>query len=144
VTKCIIVDMDGTLVDVRPIGYLIQDEERRDYDEFHKQSEYSSEHEDIATAVRAWAVYVPIVIVTARGDRYLSATTRWLSRHGIKFDRIYMRPTNDHSTDEVLKAVILKQIKEDGYEPVLAYEDNPRIIDLWHRNGIPVVKGVGW
>ena len=35
-----------------------------------------------------------------------------------------------------MKEELLAQVKADGYEPILAFEDRERVVDMWRRNGI--------
>jgi hypothetical protein len=136
--------MDGTLVDVSGIKHYIL-EEPADFDAFHKASIESPEYPDIANAVRAWNKSdCAVVIVTARNDRYLYETLFWLKDHDIEHDAIYMRDRKDGRPDRDVKTDILSQIRRDGYDPILAYDDNPSTITVWQDNNIPVVICPGW
>lgn len=139
----IIVDMDGTLVDVAPIRHHIL--ENGDYDSFHLESYDCEEHKSIADSVRSWCqTDVAIIIVTARSDRYADVSIDWLNDHNIEFDAMFMRNEGDRRGDVEVKSEMLKGIRSLGFNPLLAYEDNPHIIQLWHDNNIPTVKGPGW
>ncbi len=141
--NAIIVDMDGTLVDVSEIKHYITDEPAN-YEKFHLESINCDEHVDIANAVRAWGKSdVRILIVTARSEKYLQETIKWLNEHNIKFDMLYMRKNNDDRYDSQVKSDILNMIYKQ-YVPILAYDDNPHTIKVWQRNSIPVVNGPGW
>ena len=47
-----------------------------------------------------------------------------------------MRKAGDYRPDAKVKEELLTQVKADGYEPILAFEDRERVVDMWRRNGI--------
>ena len=50
--------------------------------------------------------------------------------------KLYMRKEGDFRPDAKVKEELLNQIRSDGYEPILAFEDRQRVVDMWRRNGI--------
>ena len=50
----------------------------------------------------------------------------------------YMRKEGDYRHDDIIKAEMLAQIKADGYHPVMAFDDRPRVIRMWREHGVPV------
>lgn len=136
---CVIFDMDGTLCDVRPIRHYVQGE-RRNFDKFHRASLFcgpNDEARDLYDSAVADGFH--IVVVTARDARYEQVTRDWLVKHGFHFDALYHRPWGDGRNDAVVKQEILEQLRADGFEPILAVDDNPAVIDVWRANGIPTV-----
>jgi hypothetical protein len=57
-----------------------------------------------------------------------------------------MRRDGDFRPDGVVKLEILDMIKEDGYNVIHAWDDNPAVIEVWQSQGIPVtvVEGYGF
>ena len=136
----VIFDMDGTLCDVSAIRHLVEGEDR-DFDAFHGAAIDCPPHPHVVEAVaKAREAGNAIVIVTARSAKWRDYTIMWLDNHDIGFDHLYMRIEADFRPDYVIKADILKAIKKDGFEPIHAWDDNPKVIALWRENGIDVTE----
>jgi len=54
----------------------------------------------------------------------------------------YMRQENDYRKDTVVKAEMLDQMRRDGYDPVMAFDDRPSVVRMWREQGL-VVADVG-
>ncbi len=143
--NAVIVDMDGTLCDVSSIRHYVTGNDRN-FDKFHKASLWCPPTPWVAEEVSKfsrdpeWVV----IIVTARDARYERETRDWLVKHGIQFDHIYMRGWGDIRPDYIVKQEILDNMREDGYEPLIAFDDNPEVVEVWRRNGIAVRVVPGW
>lgn len=146
--KAIIFDMDGTLVDVSEIRYLVERSDprfiRREFDLFHRMSEFMPAHNLVLDAVK-WARFngYAIMIVTARTYKYEGVTRAWLGRHKVSFTHLYMRGDDDFRPDGEVKQDILNIIRE-RYDVVHAYDDNPAVVEVWRRNGIETTVVPGW
>lgn len=138
-------DMDGTLCDVSDIRHYVRGESRN-FDKFHRASLFCPPNTGVLFACLSWKVLAktPVLIVTARDARYEQVTRDWLFKYGVIYDALYMRPWGDQRPDYVVKSEILAQIRADGYNPVLAYDDNPSVIQLWEENNIKTVTVPGW
>lgn len=137
--EAVIFDMDGTLCDVRPVRHYVTGDDRN-FDKFHKASLFCHINFDVECAVwDAQAKGQSVLIVTARDARYERVTRDWLRKYDVRFDRLYMRGWGDTRRDSVVKEEILAAIRSDGFDPVLAVDDNPAVIEVWERNGIPTV-----
>ena len=143
--KAVIMDMDGTLVDVSSLRHLIASSlKSKNFDEFHRQSINCPPIDWVANAAReAHKEGLKILVVTARQDTYRDVTSLWLSMHSIPSDRIVMRITGDHRPDHEVKADMLAQL--DGvYQIVKAFDDRPSVVKLWESRGIPTITVPGW
>ena len=136
----VIFDMDGTLCDVSAIRHLVEGEDR-DFDAFHGAAIDCPPHPHVVAAVtEAREATMAIVVVTARSSKWRDYTIMWLDKYEIAFDHLYMRIEADFRPDYVIKADILKAIKKDGFNPIHAWDDNPKVIALWRENGIAVTE----
>lgn len=148
--KAIILDMDGTLVDVSSIRYFVNERDpkfsgKKLWNRFHGGAiDCPPIEEAVDEYVKAKSQGWAILIVTARREVWSMATLLWLKENDIEHDELYMRPNRDFRKDYLVKRDILDQIRRDGYEPVLAVDDNPAVISLWEENDIPVVLIPGW
>lgn len=85
-----------------------------------------------------------LIFITGRPDSYREVTESWLVNylfHDVKFNEqhklnLFMRKSKDHREDTIVKAELLNIAKQQGFEPVLAFEDRPRIVDMWREHGL--------
>ena len=142
--KAAIFDMDGTLCDVSTIRHHVRHHPKR-FDLFHQDSVNCPPHSWVAGMARryymtGWAV----LIVTARKRKYEPWTAWWLALNNVPSTELYMRPDTSFAKDYVVKKDLLAQIRADGYDPQVAYDDNPNVIKLWKEEGIRTVVVPGW
>jgi phosphoglycolate phosphatase-like HAD superfamily hydrolase len=134
----VIFDMDGTLCDTSGIVHLIEGDEK-DYHAFHAASADCPARADVLEAARAQADQGrAVLVVTSREFIWRDLTLDWLVAHDVPYDALYLRIVGDFRKDVAIKTDILKQIGDDGYEVVEAWEDQPDVAALWHDNGIEV------
>jgi phosphoglycolate phosphatase-like HAD superfamily hydrolase len=77
-----------------------------------------------------------VIICTGREETEREVTETWLKEGGIEYDGLYMRKKKDYRGDDVIKRELLAEIRADGYEPVLAFDDRNRVVDMWREEGI--------
>lgn len=143
--EAIIVDMDGTLVDVRGVRHYVRPGRAYpDFDRFHLASRFSPPHSDVVERVRTEQVAGRTVfVVTARRDRYEAVCRDWLAKYEVPYDRLLMRRDDDQRVDVEVKREILARIRR-THRVVLALDDNPSVIALWQSEHIPVIVVPGW
>ena len=135
----VIFDMDGTLCDVSSIRHHVDGKERN-FDAFHGAAIDCPPNAEVVEGVeQARKDGFAIVIVTARSAKWRDYTIKWLDQLEIGFDALYTRIEADFRPDYEIKAVILKDLKQD-FNPVHAWDDSPKIIALWRENGIDVTE----
>ncbi len=135
----VIFDMDGTLCDVSSIIHHLEGKDRN-FDAFHGAAIGCPPNPDVVAGVeQARADGYAIVIVTARSSKWRDYTIKWLDKHEIMYDALYMRIEADFRPDYEIKADILENLKKD-FNPVHAWDDSPKIIKLWKDNGIEVTE----
>jgi predicted secreted acid phosphatase len=150
--KAVIVDMDGTLVDVSAIRHYVtatlkEDgsyDEHKDFDAFHKASVLCPAHHDVIDRVEYyWQQKCDILIVTARSEQYARTTRDWLYKYAVPYTKIYMRSVGDFRSDVDVKRDMLEEIQQE-WDIKHALDDNPSVVALWRENGIPVTVIPGW
>lgn len=139
----VIVDMDGTLVDVRSVRHHVTGP-NRDFDAFHRQSVDCPPHDDVVTEVRRHHQRgTAIIVVTARTRRYRRLSSMWLAMHHVPSTELHMRPDGDFRRDVAVKRDILTSLQH-RYRVIHAIDDNPHVIALWEEKNIPVTVVPGW
>jgi hypothetical protein len=82
----------------------------------------------------------PLVISTARPERFALQTETWLASHGIKPDGIYMRPDDQEGIpDAVIKLGHLQEIRETYGDPLVWVDDNDANIAMLQKHNVPVI-----
>lgn len=138
--QAVIFDCDGTLFDVTSIRHFVTDK-TRNFDKFHRESvncppfpqvvDALHQHQDAGKA---------ILIVTARQFQYAFHTMFALTMAGVtEYEQLYMRRNGDYRPDAEVKSDILRMIRADGFEPVLAYDDRPCVAEVWEGAGIKTI-----
>lgn len=135
----VIVDVDGTLSDLRHRLSHVSGA-KRDWDQFFALAHLDTAIEPVRTVVRA--LYAAddeaprIILCSGRPERLRHVTEKWLNDRSIGFDSLYMRADGDTRQDAVVKRELLDRILADGFEPFLAIDDRPSIVEVWRSAGI--------
>lgn len=147
--QAVIIDIDGTLADVRSIRHLLAgsifttSEEMLDL--YHKLAIDVPVVEPIYIFTQqALEEDVTLFFVTARKERYRQDTIDFLRRHEIEYHGLYMRADDDMRSDVELKKDILEKIRSQGYRVTTAFDDNPQIVEMWVSEGIPAYYVTGY
>jgi len=121
----VIFDIDGTLTSER-------------YDE----SNLETLRENPAMMLVALAMQAerPLIVSTARPERFRPQTEKWLASHGLKPDAVYMREDSREGVpDHMIKFGHLLAIRERFGEPKVWVDDNDSNVAMLKKNGVPVI-----
>jgi len=140
---CFIFDLDGTLANANHRLYLITGENAnaKKWDEFFDLCHLDTPIEHMIAL--AWALNSagwPIVIVSGRSDVVRGKTEEWLRQHFPFYEKLLMRPAEDHKDDDILKMEMLAELRAMGYEPEMAFDDRSRVVSAWRAAGIPCAQ----
>jgi len=145
--RALIVDVDGTLVDVSGARHYVLGRTRKqgkDFHHFHLAALFCPPVErTVRLVAEAKKSGWTILVVTARKRMWERGTRDWLAKHEVEFDRLFMRADSDQRKDVEVKRDILARIREE-YDVGMAIDDNPNVIALWRAEGIPVEVVPGW
>lgn len=134
--KTWIFDIDGTLSDSSGRKHYVE-KKPKNWDAWNAEMGNDSSHRDIVEFTHfAKLRGINVVICTGRGEEYRDVTERWLIKQGVYYQQLYMRSANDRRNDDIVKEEMLDKIYEDGYNPILVFDDRNRVVDMWRRNGI--------
>lgn len=77
------------------------------------------------------------------GDRRRRfAMQDWIAKHDLPIDFLFMRAGGDRRVDSIVKDEILHRDILPRFNPVLAVDDRPQVLDVWRRNGIATIQVV--
>jgi len=142
--KAVIVDVDGTLADVRAIRHHVA-HKPKNFDAFHAASAHvPANQQAIDFVTRHHAAGFVIIVVTARLQTWFDVTRTWLDAHvPVPFDGPFHRPDGDFRPDVQVKRDIHRYLSR-HYDIRGAVDDNPNVIALWDELGIPTEVVPGW
>lgn len=141
--QCFIFDLDGTLADLSHRLHHIT-KEPKDYRAFFAEvgGDKPIQHMRTIYLIVRWHMLskYAIVVVSGRSDECRDATVDWLAKHVGLPDALYMRKEGDHRPDYVVKRELLGQLRADGYEPIIAFDDRDQVVRTWRENGVPCAQ----
>lgn len=132
----VIFDLDGTLA---LLG------ERSPYNASRAEEDELSQAVFFAyEAIRRGKPDTAVILLSGREDRWQPQTERWLARHGITYDALYLRRTGDRRKDTVVKREIYEAHIAKVYDIVVVFEDRDQVVKLWRDDlGLPCFQ-VAW
>lgn len=141
--KAVVFDIDGTLADASRRRHFL-DKSPKDWDAFYAgmgDDDVIEPVEFILLCINNATLQqnfpVEIIFCTGRPERYRELTERWLEQKlDIYNHRILMRKEGDFRADDIVKQEMLDQLKAEGFEVFLVFDDRQRVVDMWRRNGI--------
>lgn len=134
--KIAIVDIDGVVADAY---YRMRGIDRNmpRTEEYFKSVEQDDVIEEVAQLLNLIRDDIHVVLLSARPLRVQDATIEWLRRHGVRWDLLILRATSSRQMPLNYKRHRTKELLEMGFEPLLALEDDPRNVAMFHEEGIP-------
>ncbi len=145
---CVIFDLDGTLADCRRRRRHLQ-KSPKDWKAWHTETEADPVNQPVAflfrtmraTTIRLDGVEtaLAVVICSGRSEEYRGATFRWLLKHDLQPNGLYMRGADDHRPDDVVKDKLLGLILT-LYQPLFVVDDRDRVVDMWRAAGLTCLQ----
>lgn len=131
--RVIISDLDGTLGDY---GHRVELYKKREYEQFNAEGINDRPIEAICNILRRLKdPETEIVIMTARTERNRADTERWLKLNDIPYDRLLMRPNDNHLSDADCKQKIFQD--NFNYKDIwFVLEDKSSCVDMWRGEGV--------
>jgi uncharacterized HAD superfamily protein len=133
----VLVDVDGTLADVRHRLHHIRGEKKKNWKAFFEGMDRDTPIASTVAWVQSLAQNHDIIITTGRPEEYRERTIAWLKKCQIPFADVFMRPNGDHRPDYELKKEALRRWPKKRIKLVI--EDRPPVCDMWLNEGIRCV-----
>lgn len=143
-TEFVIVDIDGTVADLRHRIHFIQGE-KKDWDAFYSHAGEDSPIESVISVINSLAISgCQLVFVTGRPDRIYYPTVDWLEKVSpptgtmIKKPLMFFRKNGDFRPDTVVKKEIYEnKLKAVGITPenTVVFEDRSGVVYMWRTLG---------
>ena len=68
-----------------------------------------------------------------------SSTVAWLERYQLRWDVLIMRDIGDYLAASHFKRRSVWELRADNADLRLAFEDDPRNVEMFHAEGVPCV-----
>jgi phosphoglycolate phosphatase-like HAD superfamily hydrolase len=133
----VLVDVDGTLADVRHRLHHIRDGKKKNWKAFFEGMDRDTPIASTVAWVQALAHHHDIIITTGRPEEYRARTIAWLKKNKVPFTDVFMRPNGDHRPDYEVKKEVLQRWPKKRIKLVI--EDRPPVCDMWLNEGIRCV-----
>jgi len=79
-----------------------------------------------------------LIAMSGRSSEYRDATLRFLNKHKIQFDDLYMRAKGDNRKDAVIKGELYEEHVKGKYNVVVVFDDRNQMVDYWRQEaGVP-------
>ncbi|MBC8196023.1 MAG: hypothetical protein ISR43_02805 [Acidimicrobiia bacterium] len=133
-----IVDVDGVLSDASGRQHFL-DGPTKDWWAFFEASIDDPPIPESIRLVEHLTENQTVVLLTARPSGSADTTLEWLELNGVRWDLLAMRNEDDHGSSPEVKRAILSELRSDGYEPLLAIDDDPGNLIMYRSEGVPTV-----
>ncbi len=131
----VIVDIDGTIADARARMEGIDTADNwLDHMVGVREDPLITE---VAQLVNLLTEDVAVVMLSARPISIQDETREWLEQHGVRWDLMILRATSSMDKPLNYKQHRTSELRQHGFEPVLALEDDRRNVDMYHDEGVP-------
>jgi FMN phosphatase YigB (HAD superfamily) len=132
-------DIDGVLADVRHRLHFVE-RRPKDWSGFFAAADGDGLYEEGARLLRELAVDHDIRFLTGRPERLRALTATWLARHGLPDEPLAMRPDRDRRPARMFKHDVLLRWLEEGTQIALMIDDDPAVIAVVERLGVPALE----
>ncbi len=139
--KAIIVDIDGTVADLRHRRHFVASKPKN-FKAFFAAAPDDTPIKPVIDVVKAAkAEGAALVFCSGRPDDTREVTETWLREVAgfdgkFAFDALFMRKAGDFRADDIVKEELLDAILAEGFEPVIVFDDRQRVVDMWRRRGL--------
>lgn len=135
----IICDIDGTLSELSHRQEFLK-MTPKNWKKFNSLVHLDGVHGDIVWLIKTLKQSgARIIICTARTEDIKEETIDWLDNVAqLKgfYNAIYMRKSKDYRDDGIVKTELLEQMRQDGFNPVMALDDRNKAVAAWRAAGL--------
>ena len=134
----VVFDIDGVLSDAANRQHFLE-EGNKDWDAFFDACGDDPLVEEVARLLSLLDPALAVVLLTGRPVRVQPQTLAWLARYDVRWDLLVMRDYGDYSAARRFKQQTVEELRRQGFELVLAFEDDRRNLEMFRAEGVPSV-----
>lgn len=135
-TYVVVFDIDGTVANLSHRLHYVRTKPKN-WEAFNSLMHLDTVYSDMRTMYYIMIDMYHVVFASGRGEEQRSVTETWLEDNGFdSYLKLYMRPARDYRPDHIIKEELLANMRADGFEPWIVFDDRNQVVDMWRRNGI--------
>lgn len=121
---CVIVDVDGTLAHM---------DGRFEFDLTRVETD-KPDH-NVIDMIRAEKFYhlKTIIVMSGRSESCMVETAKWLEKHCIPYDYLFMRGLKDNRPDDEVKYELYMKYIHGKFNAVRVYDDRNKVVHMWRH-----------
>ena len=131
-------DLDGVLSDAATRQHFIE-AGRRDWNRFFEACADDPLIEEVARLLELLDEDLRIILLTGRPVRVQPQTLAWLARYDLRWDLLIMRDFGDYSAAREFKQWTVFDLRKEGFDLRLAFEDDRRNVEMFRNEGVPCI-----
>lgn len=133
--KAIICDLDGTLCNIEHRQHYVMNG-KKDWKNFFKEIPNDKLNYQVDDVLQGFQKKgYSIVFCSGRDDNQRENTVRWLNKHDVQYDHLFMRSRHDCRKDSIIKEIILDFEILTRYDPYLILDDRDQVVKMWRDRG---------
>lgn len=133
---CVLVDVDGIIADGWHRQHFLQDG-KKDWKNFFANAFQDSPIDGSVELTHAIDRSTAVVLLTARPHNLHEVTVDWVTENSYRWDLLIMRARSDGGLrSPEFKRRSVNELRERGFEPQLAIDDDQRNIDMFREEGL--------
>ena len=134
---CVLVDVDGVIADGWHRQHFLQNGQK-DWKSFFAHAFGDTPIDGSVALTQQFDSDTVVVLLTARPHNLHTITVDWAREHGHRWDLLIMRHHSDGGlSSPSFKQRSVHQLRERGFEPQLAIDDDQRNVDMFRGETIP-------
>lgn len=138
--KCIVFDIDGTLANCSHRVHHVNGK-KKDWPAFMAGIPDDEPIEQMIEMNHLLnEVDLPIFLCSGRSENERADTEAWLAKHGVYYDKMFMRSAGDYRADYIIKRELLEAIRLEGFNPHIIFDDRQCVVDMWRKEGLYVLQ----
>jgi phosphoglycolate phosphatase-like HAD superfamily hydrolase len=134
----VVFDIDGVLSDAAGRQHYLETPVR-DWRGFFDAAADDPLIEDVAKLLDLLDPALQIILLTGRPMRVRDLTVKWLERYGLRWDLLAMRSFGDYGAAKVFKEETVSELRANGFDLRLAFEDDLRNVEMFREAGVPCI-----
>lgn len=136
---CVIVDVDGVIADGEHRQHFLRNG-RRDWKNFFANAFGDTPIEGSVELTHQFDPALVVVLLSARPHDLHEMTVGWVTDHDYRWDLLVMRHHRDVGiSSPEFKRRSVGELRERGFEPRLALDDDVRNIDMFRSEDVPAL-----
>lgn len=134
-----LVDVDGVIADGSHRQHHLQDGPK-DWEAFFAECDGDAPLVNEIAMVNTIDPAIHVVLLTARPHHLRDKTLTWLASVDLRWDALILRGKKDgRLRSPQFKQRSVRQLRKQGYNPLVAFDDDMRNVDMFRAEDVPCV-----